>query len=91
MVAYREDIINFLENESDCIKGASTLLADRIGRGKGLRRMDVDMLRQEGVAEWKTDFLSGIAYLFNRAHGIAYCMQIWRLAYYKVHYPDICV
>jgi len=44
-------------------------------------------MREHGVPEWYIESLAKIAYLFPKAHAVAYVMMAFRIAYFKVHHP----
>ena len=44
-------------------------------------------MEEHGVPEWYITSLSKIAYLFPKAHAVAYVMMAFRIAWFKVHEP----
>ena len=47
----------------------------------------VETMQEHGVPEWYITSLSKIAYLFPKAHAVAYVMMAFRIAWFKVHEP----
>ncbi len=62
--------------------------AERIRKGKGFTEEQKTDLRANGIPEWFIGSCGKILYLFPRAHSISYALQIWQLAWYKLHYPE---
>jgi DNA polymerase-3 subunit alpha (Gram-positive type) len=44
-------------------------------------------MRQAQVPDWFIDSCKKIAYMFPRAHAVAYVMMALRIAFFKVHHP----
>ena len=45
-------------------------------------------MKEQGVPDWYIRSCEKIEYLFPRAHAAAYVMMAWRIAYYKIYYPQ---
>jgi len=61
--------------------------AERIRKGRGITEEQKTDLCAKGIPEWFIESCGKIRYLFPRAHSISYVLQIWQLAWYKLHYP----
>ena len=45
-------------------------------------------MREAGIEDWFIDSCRKIKYMFPKAHATAYVTSAFRIAYYKVHYPN---
>lgn len=45
-------------------------------------------MKEAGIEEWYIESCRKIKYMFPKAHATAYVMSAFRIAYYKVHYPQ---
>ena len=63
-------------------------IMDRVRKGKGItKEMEWDML-VAGIPEWYIDSCSNIYYLYPKAHAVDYMLIYWKLAYYRLHFPE---
>lgn len=86
-IATRDDIIMYLIR-----KGIGPQLSyeimESVRKGQSIHPDIAEKLRNAGVPEWYIESCRKIKYLFPRAHAVAYFMMSFRIAYYKVHYPE---
>jgi len=48
-----------------------------------------ETMRNAGIEEWYIESCRKIKYMFPKAHAAAYVMSAFRIAYYKVHKPEV--
>lgn len=89
-VGCRDDIMLYLISMGLEPKTAFKIMeAVRKGKVKkgGFQDGWVESMREHNVPEWYIESLSKIAYLFPKAHAVAYVMMAFRIAWFKVHKP----
>lgn len=89
-VGCRDDIMLFLISKGMEPKMAFKIMeAVRKGKVKkgGFQEGWVERMQELGVPKWYIESLSKIAYLFPKAHAVAYVMMAFRIAWFKVHKP----
>lgn len=91
VLASREDIF-------DCLKALgfsreeAFKIAEFVRKGKA-RLQDLKwqeykkMIEDAGAPEWFTWSCERIRYMFPRAHAYIYALHVWRIAWFKLHYP----
>ena len=87
VIATREDIMTYLLHagmENDF----SFFTMEKVRKGKPLTEDDEAKMRDHGLPEWYIDSCNKIKYMFPKAHAVAYVMLSYRLAWYKLHYPE---
>ncbi len=91
-IGCRDDIMLYLISKGMEPKRAFNFMeAVRKGvihKGKPWPEGIVEEMRELGVPEWYIDSCRKIQYLFPKAHAVAYVMMAFRIAYFKVHYPQ---
>ena len=88
VISTRDDIMNYL-----ILKGVENETAFKIMEivRKGKKDLDeqqVATMKEHGVPNWYIDSCNKIKYMFPRAHAVAYTMMSFRMAWYKVYYPQ---
>ncbi|NLM44655.1 MAG: PolC-type DNA polymerase III [Clostridiales bacterium] len=87
VISTRDDIMLYL-----IYKGIEPKLAfktaESVRKGRGLSPESEQEMRKKDVPDWYIDSCKTIKYLFPKAHATAYVMMSYRIAYYKVYYPE---
>jgi DNA polymerase-3 subunit alpha (Gram-positive type) len=89
-VGCRDDIMLYLISMGIEPKVAFKIMeAVRKGKVKkgGFQDGWVDTMKAHNVPDWYIESLSKIAYLFPKAHAVAYVTMAFRIAWFKVHKP----
>lgn len=87
VISTREDIMLYLIN-AGLDKQKAFWIMENVRRGKGLTEEEEVLMRNLDLPEWYIDSCNKIKYMFPKAHAAAYVMMSFRIAYFKVHYPE---
>ncbi len=87
VISTRDDIMVYLMYNGVDRKDAFTIM-EKVRKGKGLSQELKDTMKETGIPDWYLDSCLKIKYLFPKAHAVAYTMMSFRIAYYKVFYPQ---
>ena len=93
VICTRDDIMNYLIKKGvDPLISFQTMESVRKGKwAKGKeknREKQESAMREAGVEDWFIESCAKIAYMFPKAHAVAYVVMSLRIAYCKVHYPS---
>lgn len=87
VISTREDIMLYLIN-AGLDKQKAFWIMEKVRKGKGLTEEDEKDMRQLNLPDWYIESCNKIKYMFPKAHAVAYVMMSFRIAYFKVHYPE---
>ena len=88
VISTRDDIMNYLILKG-VENGHAFKIMEIVRKGKkDLSEDQVAEMKEHGVPDWYIDSCNKIKYMFPRAHAVAYTMMSFRMAWYKVYYPQ---
>ncbi len=86
VICTRDDIMNYLVSKGMDATEAFYIM-ESVRKGKGLKEDWKKSMKAAGAPAWFIDSCEKIAYMFPKAHAVAYVTMALRIAYFKVHYP----
>ena len=85
-IGCRDDIMLFLISKGMPPKRSFKIM-EAVRKGRGLPDGAEEEMKAAGVPDWYIGSCKKIAYLFPKAHAVAYVMMAFRIAWFKVHEP----
>lgn len=86
-ICTRDDIMIYLINKG-LEKKRSFKIMETVRKNRLLDDDTLNYMKENGVPDWYIQSCKTIEYLFPKAHAVAYVMMSYRIAYFKVHYPE---
>ena len=87
VICTRDDIMLYLIHKGLPAKTAFKIMED-VRKGKGLKAEYEELMKQSGIPGWYAESCRKIKYMFPKAHAAAYVMMAFRIAWFKVYYPE---
>lgn len=87
VISTRDDIMLFLiQNGLEPL--TSFKIMEDVRKGKGLKPEYEELMIKTGIPGWYIESCKKIKYMFPKAHAAAYVMMAFRIAWFKVYYPE---
>lgn len=86
VICNRDDIMTYLIQKGLEKKQAFKIM-EQVRKGKGLSSTEIDSMEACSVPSWYIDSCQKIKYMFPKAHAVAYVINSFRIAYFKVYHP----
>ncbi len=86
-ICTRDDIMIYLISQGIEAIAAFDIM-EKVRRGKGLTAEHENLLKENKISDWYINSCKTIKYMFPKAHATAYVTLAFRIAWFKVHYPE---
>ncbi|MHB1420196.1 MAG: PolC-type DNA polymerase III [Bacillota bacterium] len=86
-ISTRDDIMTYLILHG-VLPDTAFKIMEGVRKGAGVNEEHEQLMLENGVPDWYIKSSKRIKYLFPKAHAVAYVMMAFRIAYFKVNYPE---
>ncbi|MEI7884778.1 MAG: PolC-type DNA polymerase III [Clostridia bacterium] len=86
-ISTRDDIMIYLIQKK-MEPALAFKIMEFVRKGNGLTEEFQASMREFDVPEWYIESCKKIKYMFPKAHAVAYVTMAFRIAYFKVHFPE---
>ncbi|MCL1791733.1 MAG: PolC-type DNA polymerase III [Peptococcaceae bacterium] len=87
IVCCRDDIMIYLIRRG-LEPGLAFKIMESVRKGKGLWPEAEEAMKGHGVPDWYVESCLKIKYMFPKAHAVAYVTMAFRIAWFKINYPE---
>jgi len=87
IIACRDDIMLYLIQKGLDSSHAFNIM-EQVRKGKGLKPQDIEAMKGHDVPDWYIESCQKISYMFPKAHAVAYVTMSFRVAWFKIYYPE---
>ncbi|MDR1961185.1 MAG: PolC-type DNA polymerase III, partial [Gracilibacteraceae bacterium] len=88
IIACRDDIMTYLLRLGLAPPLAFAIMENVRKKDKDVTEEQAAAIRDAGAPAWYVDSCRKISYLFPKAHAVAYVTMAWRIAWFKIYYPE---
>ena len=86
-ISTRDDIMVYLIQKK-MEPALAFKIMEFVRKGNGLTDEFQSSMRDLDIPEWYIESCKKISYMFPKAHAVAYVTMAFRIAYFKVHFPE---